>query len=172
MTMSTRHIDEQVSKLIGRLPKRLSHVFRLLDYLSSPFAWGVYLLLLLVIGADDINVKLTVAVLLAVPVASILKLFFRRQRPPTVYAEAMKIKSYSFPSSHAYTAALGCGYLIGAGLTGGAMAISAVLVALVLVIGISRVHIGAHYPSDVIAGWLLGMAVLSGLLAIASAGGF
>lgn len=29
-----------------------------------------------------------------------------------------------------------------------------------VLIGLSRVHVGAHYPSDVIAGWLLGVCVV------------
>jgi undecaprenyl-diphosphatase len=36
----------------------------------------------------------------------------------------------------------------------------AVLLAVALLIGISRVRIGAHYPTDVVAGWMLGLTVL------------
>lgn len=33
---------------------------------------------------------------------------------------------------------------------------------LVLAIGFSRVYVGAHYPSDVLAGWCLGTSVVTG----------
>jgi undecaprenyl-diphosphatase len=34
--------------------------------------------------------------------------------------------------------------------------IGLIIVALVLLIGLGRVYMGAHYPSDVLAGWALG----------------
>jgi undecaprenyl-diphosphatase len=41
-----------------------------------------------------------------------------------------------------------------------ALAITSLLLAFVALIGISRVYLGAHFPTDVIGGWLLGGSLL------------
>ena len=45
--------------------------------------------------------------------------------------------------------------------------LSAAGIALALLVGISRVYLGAHWPTDVLAGWALGAAVGAGLVLLA-----
>ena len=104
------------------------------------------------------------AVLLSLGVNSLLKLFLHRSRPDTLYVGAMKFKTFSFPSGHAFGAVVTYGFL--AYLLMMLVApISAVLIAIVavmlmLVIGVSRIYLGAHFPTDVLGGWLLGLLSL------------
>ena len=95
----------------------------------------------------------------------IIKLLIQRPRPMTNLL--MHYSSYSFPSGHSSAAALVLGCLIL--LTWRVVrrdwikvTITTILVMLVLAIGFSRVYVGAHYPSDVLAGWCLGTSVVTG----------
>jgi membrane-associated phospholipid phosphatase len=63
------------------------------------------------------------------------------------------VKSYSFPSGHASGNMIFFGALaimIGRGWAWAAAAI------MILAIGFSRVWLGVHWPTDVVAGWILG----------------
>ncbi|WP_070153345.1 phosphatase PAP2 family protein [Sphingobium phenoxybenzoativorans] len=67
------------------------------------------------------------------------------------------VKSYSFPSGHASGNMIFFGAL--AMLIGRGWAWTAAS-AMILAIGFSRVWLGVHWPTDVLAGWILGMGWL------------
>lgn len=86
-----------------------------------------------------------------------------RNRPPLPLA-LVDADGYSFPSGHATgTAAI---TVISAWLLTrwlipwwtGRVAVWAVAIGWVFLIGFSRVYLGVHYLSDVLSGWLLGLA--------------
>ena len=162
-----RDYDAVATSLVTRLPKATHRVSKILGRMTLPSIWA-----LTVIGAslialntdNDLWAKIGFIVIAALPIATILKVIVRRKRPKTLYAKNMKIKSYSFPSSHTYAAALAGGYMallclatLPSPLN---TIIPAIYVVLIMIIGVSRVHIGAHYPTDVTAGWLLGGTAL------------
>ncbi|OCB20392.1 hypothetical protein A5674_05120 [Mycobacterium malmoense] len=80
-----------------------------------------------------------------------------RPRPPTMLVAASET---SFPSGHALevTAALLAALsLLVSGASRAVRGVALAVVALgVLTVGISRVALNVHYPSDVVAGWSLG----------------
>jgi undecaprenyl-diphosphatase len=119
-----------------------------------------------VLGGLMLLRQLRPALLLAVTVpggwllVSLLKLGFDRPRPEVV---AHQVTEYSaaFPSGHATMA--GVTYLTIAVLLAGADAIRrarvyvlACATVLTVLVGISRVYLGVHWPTDVLAGWAIG----------------
>ncbi|HVF34853.1 MAG TPA: phosphatase PAP2 family protein [Candidatus Saccharimonadia bacterium] len=91
-----------------------------------------------------------------------LKLGFDRPRPELV-AKLVEVRTLSFPSGHAMQSAvtyLTLGALL-ARVQGGKRTrayLMAVAVILTLLIGFSRVFLGVHWPTDVLAGWCAGAA--------------
>lgn len=93
---------------------------------------------------------------------SLLKLFFARPRPAIV-VPSVRVFSDSFPSGHAalstmvyLTLAVMLGRTIGSRTLSVFFLIVAMLVA--AIVGISRVYLGVHYPTDILAGWCVGSA--------------
>lgn len=90
-----------------------------------------------------------------------LKMLFRRSRPEPFF-DTILPASFSFPSGHAlgsFCFYLALAAIITARIESRFYQILIWLVAsfLVLLIGISRIYLGVHYPSDVIAGYAVGL---------------
>ncbi|MBK5959713.1 phosphoesterase [Rhodoplanes elegans] len=126
------------------------------------------LLTVLVLGYLVIDGKRAAALFVLVSVAGGallidgIKLVIARPRPDLV-AHMVDVSTYSFPSGHATASAvvfLTLGVLlarIGRRRRVRAYVIGTAI-ALTLAIGASRVYLGVHWPSDVLAGWCLGAA--------------
>jgi undecaprenyl-diphosphatase len=113
--------------------------------------WSVYLLILGTLGGKILN--------------DLLKEFFDRPRP-SVVVHVDTVSSMSFPSGHAMVSLIVYGsvaYLVGrleptSRLRTTTWVFAAIII---LMIGISRMYLGVHYPSDVIAGFIAGAAWLA-----------
>ncbi|MFJ3220361.1 phosphatase PAP2 family protein [Kitasatospora sp. NPDC086801] len=98
-----------------------------------------------------------------------LKLAVDRQRPsftdPVSHAGGP-----AFPSGHAMASAITCAVLVGLVWyrvrRRGRIAACAVAAATVLTIGWTRIALGVHWPSDVVAGWLAAGFVLGAVTAV------
>lgn len=113
--------------------------------------WSVYILIVGMIGGKILN--------------TVLKTAFDRTRP-SVVEWFYEVTSPSFPSGHAMGAFIGYGtvaYLVGRlSPTRRLRHVTWFFASVTIVlIGVSRMYLGVHYPSDVIAGFLAGLAWLA-----------
>ena len=135
------------------------------------------LVIVLVVGYLVADRKAYVALFVAAAIASGalvssgLKAFFIRARPEVV-PHLVEVTSASFPSGHAMNSAMV--YLTLAALVARSQELAtvrlylvSVAILLTMLVGTTRVYLGVHWPSDVIAGWCIGAiwAVLCSLVA-------
>lgn len=135
------------------------------------FTWVVPIAAIVVVVAL-VRRRWQAAVFLVVVVAvgyfwgTVAQDLIRRTRPLQVQALIPVPAAFSFPSGHSYTSTLLYGAIaffiwrvaprlwqriVGVVLCG----------FLIVVIGLSRVYLGVHWPTDVIGGWLIGGAWLA-----------
>ena len=95
----------------------------------------------------------------------VLKELFGRSRPSTDTLLGPSASTASFPSGHSFNTAVFAGLLAGMVLMSTASILYRLLaimaaVGATLMVGASRVYLGYHWMTDVLAGWSLGLAWL------------
>jgi undecaprenyl-diphosphatase len=165
--------DKSVADFVSRLPVWIAPLMQFVTLIGQPLIVIPFAIMLAVYAYDAGKERIAIAFALTLCAGagnSVLKMVFQRERPDTLYVQNMIIKSYSFPSGHAFIGAVFYG-LIGYVLFryapqpwNGIGAIAMFLLA--ILIGVSRIFLGAHFPSDVLAGWLLGLLSLVIIIAV------
>jgi undecaprenyl-diphosphatase len=147
-------------------PEALQRVVRDITALGS--AAVLTLLTLLVAGWLGIRRKWNLVALLLVSVGGAtllsmtMKVFFDRERPDLAF-RLMSTSDLSFPSGHSTLSAatfLTIGLLLSASSASRREKVYYMgwAVFLTVLVGLSRLYLGVHFPTDVLAGWCIGTA--------------
>ena len=162
----TRKFDESVRNYVHEFAfPFLTSVMQTASFLGSTLfltVFGVVIVIALYLRKHRHGAILfTITTVGASVLLVTLKLAFRRVRPETFF-DTILPASYSFPSGHSLAAF--CFY--------GALAeilsertdklwqqtlVWTLAVVMILLIGISRIYLGVHHPSDVVAGYAVGL---------------
>jgi undecaprenyl-diphosphatase len=170
----TRQFDTVIRQFVhSHASVRLTAVMRFVTTLGSPLIVSITTaagsFALWVAGQRRKSLFIAITVIGGSLLMWVLKLSFHRERPQPFFDTQLPT-SYSFPSGHALLSFCLCG--AGAALLSAdqknrwaRIAIWTVAVVLVVAIGFSRIYLGVHYPSDVLAGylgalvWILGVGI-------------
>jgi undecaprenyl-diphosphatase len=155
--------DKVLTSAVRDLPESYRPALRGLSLLGEPllvlFSGFLGYTLALRAGQSAIQHAFTYAVI-AFIFNTILKLVLRRKRPHGLVIETLGLRSYSFPSGHAFGTIIFYGLFSYLAFKYWAhpwdIIFCTLLATLIFSIGVSRIYLDAHYPSDVVAGWLLG----------------
>ncbi|MNP19214.1 putative undecaprenyl-diphosphatase YbjG [compost metagenome] len=112
-------------------------------------------------------ILLTYVVISTILLNHLLKSLFQRERP-TIH-RIIEVSGYSYPSGHSMAAFSLYGVLafliwrhLHTRFSRGLMIVIASLI--ILAIGISRIYLGVHYPTDIIGGYLMSVCWLTALI--------
>ena len=166
-----RPLDDMVeSFVIGIRNDKLTNIMVVITNLSRAyFLISVSIILLFILKNKKHAVLVIINLITVFLTSQLLKLIFHRNRPDGEFL--VGAKGYSYPSGHAmvslayFTLIL---YFINKRVKNKTTRIllSVITYVLVLFIGLSRIYLGVHYTSDVLAGFILSIAYMMIFLSI------
>jgi len=144
------------------LPEAMTNITAFGSVTGLVLVCAAVIFFLLLSGRARTALFVFAATFAGIGLAALLKLAYSRPRP-TLVPHLVDVTSSSFPSGHAADSAIV--YLTLAALLARTVrepALRAYIIGaailLTLLIGLSRVYLGVHWPSDVVAGWTIGAA--------------
>ena len=165
MILRSLRVDDDPQRLIGPiwLDQSLRDITALGGFTVLTMITVSVSVYLCIAGRPKLALFAFAAVASGTVVTFALKDIFDRPRPELVPYLHVSVSTYSFPSGHAMASAIV--YLtLGAMLTEYSKSwrlkayVMTVAIGLTLLIGSTRVFLGVHYPTDVVAGWAAGFA--------------
>jgi membrane-associated phospholipid phosphatase len=154
-------LDTQINIIVQNLGSWLFPVMSLFSFMGIEHFMLIVIAIIYWCINTSLGSRLGLVLLATSSLNSLLKIGFHSPRPywmdPNVIPYAAE-PSFGFPSGHSQKAAVFWG-MLGSYSRRPVAKIAAVFI--ILMIGISRLYLGVHYWSDVLAGWLIGFLILA-----------
>ncbi|MBR5370146.1 MAG: phosphatase PAP2 family protein [Bacilli bacterium] len=164
ITNNIKSFDNDVYNYIFSFRNNLlDNIFKTITKFGNTLTVIIMVFILLIFLCKENIYKLVLIVGTTVLTNQALKHIIRRIRPD--HLRLIKEKGYSYPSGHSMISVAIYGlliYLVYKNIKNKYLKIVLIilLLALILGIGISRVYLGVHYPSDVLAGFTITIPII------------
>ena len=164
ITNNTKVFDDTIYKYIFSLRNDLlDTIFKTITKFGDTITIIIMVFVLLIFLGKENIYKLILTVVTTVLANQGLKHIIRRIRPEHI--RLIKEKGYSYPSGHSMIAIATYGlliYLVYKNVKNKLLKTILILLLLILIlgIGISRVYLGVHYPTDVLAGFTIALPII------------
>lgn len=161
----TSGFDEYVYKEIFSIRNNFfDNFFKFITISANTLPVIIIGVVLFIIFDNKYKIELVFSLLTTLITNQVLKHIIVRVRPE--HLKLIKQGGYAYPSGHTMMAIALYGFLIyfiNKKIRNPIIKklLTVLLVLLIIAIGISRVYLGVHYPTDVIAGFLIAIAVLT-----------
>lgn len=161
ITNDNKYFDNYIINLFKYKSDILTNIMKIITFLGSALSIILLTVLLIIVVKGKRNkILILINVIVTTLLNQLLKNVFQRGRPIDSIIEE---SGYSFPSGHSMVSMAFYGFLIYLvyksnikykGLIVGLLSV------LIVLIGISRIYLGVHYPTDVIGGFTLSLSYL------------
>lgn len=163
LTGSIKLFDSSIYNfLINLRSKPMDTFMKTITKFGNTMSVIIILAILVFILKKDDGYLLVINTVCVVSANQILKHIIRRPRPD--HLRLVKEKGFSFPSGHSMVSIALYGiliYIVNKNIKNKTLKIILIslLSLLILFIGLSRIYVGVHYPSDVLSGYILATVI-------------
>ena len=164
ITNNTKVFDETIYNYIFSLRSDiLDTIFKAITKFGNTLTVIIMVFVLLIFLGKENIYKLILTIVTTVLTNQGLKHIIRRVRPEHI--RLIKENGYSYPSGHSMISIALYGlliYLVYKNVRNKILKtiLITLLLALILGIGISRIYLGVHYPTDVLAGFTIALPII------------
>lgn len=165
----TMEFDKQILLWVRQLSSPAMD--RLMIYLTLMGSWGFVVMLVamagtafVLLGRRRLALLYAGAVFTGIALSSAVKLGFQRVRPE-MWPRLVEVSASSFPSGHAVASSMAfwflCWVLFRESRGAWGLVLAPLLGMVPLVVGFTRLYLGVHWPTDVIGGYALSLAMMA-----------